>query len=267
MQQSPEPKSQKIVIIEGADTFGQQTADLLKADGYEHVSLYKSGSEGLKGIYDVLPHLILLDVALPDTTGYKVISQKQAEPLLASIPLFLVSTDGNPVDMHELPPNSIAGMIISFHTKPEEILRGINNFFGYKVEEDEPEERVSAEKKKKVLWIEDDRLLGSILSKKLISSGFDLDYVKSGEEALMSLQKSKPDVIVVDLLLPVMSGFEILQKMKEDSALQDVPKVVLSNLSKASDISKAKSLGALKFLVKASTSLDQVVSEIGSVCR
>ncbi|MFA6602100.1 MAG: response regulator, partial [Candidatus Paceibacterota bacterium] len=108
---------------------------------------------------------------------------------------------------------------------------------------------------------------GTILGKKLTSSGFDLFHALNGEQAINYLKNNKPDLVAVDLLLPGMSGFDILAAIKADSTLEKVPKMVLSNLSKTADIDKAKSLGANKFLVKASTSLDQIVAEIRDMAR
>ncbi|MFA6554148.1 MAG: response regulator [Candidatus Paceibacterota bacterium] len=259
-------KKEKIVIIESSESFGKQLLDTLKADGYESVFLIKNGEEGLKNVYDILPHLIILDVTLPDTDGYQILKRKQAEPLLSKIPVILLSTSGAVINMNSIPRDSNAQIIISPPTKPVEILKNINEFFDYpQATVDESE--LSPITKKKILWIEDDKLIGTILSKKLVSSGFDLVHAMSGEEAIKSLESRVPDVIVIDLLLPGMGGFDILQKIKDNSALQKVPRMVLSNLSKSSDIEKAKDLGANKFLVKASTSLDQIVVEIKSLCK
>jgi CheY-like chemotaxis protein len=144
---------------------------------------------------------------------------------------------------------------------PNEVLEKVNKHFGHEAGmSTAPASDGGA--KKKLLWVEDDRLIGTILAKKLISSGFDLFHAKNGEEALEALKSSVPDAIVVDLMLPGMSGFDILQKVQMDQQLKGIPTMVLSNLSKPSDIEKAKVLGAKKFLVKAATSLDQIVEEI-----
>lgn len=260
-------KAQKIVIIESTTSFGQQIFDALKADGYTDIYLFKNGEEGLKGIYDVLPHLVLLDIVLPDTDGYSVLEKKQQEPLLAKIPVFLMSMQGVAINMRNIPPNSVSEVIISLDTKSVDILQKINDFFGYGSNTISDNQKTVSSNKIKLLWIEDDKLIGTILEKKLVSSGFDVVHVKDGEEALNSLYNRKPDVVVVDLILPGMNGFEILQKIKDDENLKNIPRMVLSNLSKVSDIDKAKSLGAKKFLVKASTSLDQVVVEIKDLCK
>lgn len=266
-QQNSGSKIQKIVIIEGSQLFGQQLSEALKKDGYSDIFLYNNGADGLKGIYDVLPHLVLLDIVLPDIDGYSILANKQAEPLLAKIPLFLLSTTGVAINMRNIPQNSVAEVIISLHTKTSDIVEKINNFFGYQSHKSEDEDKKIASASKKILWVEDDKLIGSIMEKKLVSSGFDLVHVKNGEEALNSLQNRIPDLIVVDLLLPGMSGFEILEKIKDNETLKNVPRMVLSNLNKSSDIEKTKSLGASKFLVKASTSLDQIVSEVKDMCK
>jgi len=258
-------KSEKILIIEGNVAFGNKLVESIKADGYPNVSLVKNGVDGLKSIYDTLPHLVLLDITLEGSSGYDILAKKQAEPLLAKIPVFLMSTQGVPINMRTVPKDSVAEFITALHAESIDIVSKIDNHFGH-----EPRSGAgaavapdsSAAGKMKLLWVEDDKLIGTILAKKLVTAGFDLFHAKNGEEALEALKTSKPDAIVVDLLLPGMSGFEILQKIKMDPAFKDIPMMVLSNLSKPSDIEKARVLGAKKFLVKAATSLDQIVEEV-----
>ena len=105
------------------------------------------------------------------------------------------------------------------------------------------------------------------MKKKILSSDLDLVHVQDGMMALESLKIRKPNVIVIDLILPGMDGFELLEAINKDKSMDDVPKMILSNLSKSSDIDRAKSLGVKKYLVKASTSLDQVIVEIKSLCK
>lgn len=121
--------------------------------------------------------------------------------------------------------------------------------------------------KKKVLWIEDDKLLGSIVSEKFASSKCELVLVKTGQEALSALERFVPSAIVVDLLLPSgMDGFDLLKKISEDKRLKSVPKMVLSNLSRKEDREKARSLGVERFIVKASLSLQDTVKEMCEIC-
>ncbi|MBU6231133.1 MAG: response regulator [Patescibacteria group bacterium] len=260
-----ETKKEKILIIEGDGAFGEKLAGALHDDGFEFVSLVKNGVEGLKAIYDFLPHLVLLDVTLPGIDGYEVLSKKQAEPMLSKIAVFLLSIQGTPINMTKVPAGSVAEFFMALHAEPADIVQKVDKYFGH--EPGRKGDEHPSGSKKKLLWVEDDRLIGTILARKLVASGFDLFHAKNGEEALETLKSVKPDAIVVDLILPGMSGFDILQKVGSDESMKSVPKMVLSNLSKPSDIEKARALGAQKFLVKAATSLDQIVQEIKGMCR
>jgi len=258
------PKKEKILIIEGDTTVGQQIVEALRNDGYT-VILCVNGTEGKKSMYENIPHLILLDVTLPDIDGYKILEEKQAEPLLAKIPVFLMSSQGVPINMKSVPENSVSEFLMAMHDSPVELVSKVNDYFKYTIGSVNGTDVPSA--KKKILWVEDDKLIGTILAKKIISSGFELFHAKNGEEALQILAQEKPDAVVVDLLLPGMSGFDILQKIQMQENGKNLPSMVLSNLSKPSDIEKAKQLGAKKFLVKAATSLDQIVAEMKDLCK
>jgi CheY-like chemotaxis protein len=182
-----------------------------------------------------------------------------------------MSAQNVPINMQRVPQNSVAEFIMAIDVNPAGVVEKVNRHFGHEsvsvpesISESikDPSAAVSGENKKKVLWVEDDRLIGTILARKLVSSGFDLFHAKNSEEAAVALKQVIPDIIVLDLLLPGMSGFDILQQIRMDEGLKNIPVLILSNLSKPSDIEKAKLLGAQKFLVKAAASLDQIVTEI-----
>lgn len=256
-------KKEKILVIEGEAVFGGRIVEALKKDGYI-VSLATDGTTGLKLIYDMLPHLILVDIVLPGMDGYKVLEKKNAEPLLTKIPVFLLSTQSVPINMAHVPHGSVKEYILDLHASTKEIVKRVNILFGYPIADDSSDSQGA---KKKVVWVEDDKLIGTILGKKLIASGFDLFHAKNGPEALQYLSNNVPDAIVLDLLMPGMTGFDILQKMKADPRLKNVPSMILSNLNKQSDIERAKVLGAQKYLVKAAASLDQIVGEVKNLCK
>lgn len=260
-------KPEKILLIVGNGAFGDQLSDALKKDGYEAVTVVKNGVEGLKMIYDTLPHLVVLDVALSDADSYDIVAKKQAEPMLAKIPLFLMSNQGVPINMRRIPAGAVSEFIASLRADAAEVVAKVNHQFKHEVDPGLVVPQAPAGDHKKVVWVEDDKLIGSILAKKLSSSGFDLFHAKNGEEAMTALKTIVPDVIALDLMLPGMSGFDILTAARQDERLKSVPVIILSNLSKQSDIERAKSLGAQKFLVKAAVSLDQIVEEIKGMCK
>ncbi|MDZ7726294.1 MAG: response regulator [Candidatus Campbellbacteria bacterium] len=122
-----------------------------------------------------------------------------------------------------------------------------------------------ANDKKKVLAVEDDLFLKELLAGKLSDDEFDVSYAATGEDALELADSEKPDIILLDILLPGMSGFEVLEKLKADEGTKDIPVVILSNFGQTEDIEKGKSLGAVDFLVKANNSLDAIVEKVREV--
>jgi len=116
---------------------------------------------------------------------------------------------------------------------------------------------------KKVMWVEDDQFLSEMIAKKLREQGAELQFAGNGTEAMEILDGDyAPDILLLDILLPEMSGFEVLGKIKQDQQLKDVPVILFSNLGQQEDIDKGYSLGADKFLVKATVDLNGVIDEI-----
>ena len=119
-------------------------------------------------------------------------------------------------------------------------------------------------KDRKVLLVEDDVLLAGLLGEKLAES-FTVSRAGTGEEALALAQKEHPSLILLDILLPGMDGFEVLKKLKENAETKNIPVIVLTNLSAKADMDKAKELGAVEFVVKISLSPDEVVTLIEQI--
>lgn len=121
--------------------------------------------------------------------------------------------------------------------------------------------------KKKILWIEDDVMIGTILGNKILAAGYDLIHIIDGEEALNYLKESTPNLIVIDILLPGIDGLSVIKKLHDDARLSKIPIIILSNISTQADIDLAKSLGVKKFLVKPATSLEEIMVEVLAWCK
>jgi DNA-binding response OmpR family regulator len=120
--------------------------------------------------------------------------------------------------------------------------------------------------KQKVLIVEDDTLLSGLLGRKLAQT-YEVAYAPTGEAALALLANDKPALVLLDILLPGMDGFEVLRHIKADSKNADVHVVILSNLGEDEQVAKGKELGADRYVVKVSLTLDDVVDLVGSVLR
>ena len=115
---------------------------------------------------------------------------------------------------------------------------------------------------KKILIVEDDEFLRSLTAKRLEKESYTVVIAADGEQALTALGTEKPDLVLLDLLLPGVNGFEVLEKMDKK-----MPVVVFSNLGQKEDIEKAKGLGADDFLIKANFTLDDVVAKVNDYLK
>ncbi len=109
--------------------------------------------------------------------------------------------------------------------------------------------------------MEDEQFLRSFLEKKFKSSGFDVSSAIDGDDALAKVIASKPDLIILDLILPKKTGFEVLAEIRKDPTMAKVPVLVVSNLGQAGDVEKVKKLGVTGYFIKANLSLDELVKE------
>jgi len=121
----------------------------------------------------------------------------------------------------------------------------------------------SEQKKSKILIVEDDMAMAKALEIKLNKSGFSATSVANGQEALNLLRTDPHDLVLLDIMMPVMDGWSFLEQLSNSEIKTKV--IVTSNLSQEEDVVKAKSLGAIDFLIKSNESLVDIVSEVQRV--
>ena len=118
--------------------------------------------------------------------------------------------------------------------------------------------------KKRVLVVEDDKFLGELLARRMEQEGLNFVLKKSGEDGVAEAKANPPDLILLDLLLPGIDGYEVLSQLKKDSTLSRIPVIVLTNLGQKAEQDKAFDLGATAFMVKAESDLDDIVKAVKS---
>ena len=116
----------------------------------------------------------------------------------------------------------------------------------------------------KILLVEDDVFLSSLLKNRLQKEGVEITHANDGEQAIQNLKKGGIDLVLLDIILPKKSGFEVLEEIKSDPQIQgeDIPIVIISNLGQPEDITRGRSLGVVDYFVKAKTSIDDLVGKI-----
>jgi DNA-binding response OmpR family regulator len=113
---------------------------------------------------------------------------------------------------------------------------------------------------KKLLLAEDERAIAKALQLKLSLSGFEVEVASNGEEALALIKTKKFDLLLLDIMMPKMDGFTVMEEMKK--LKNKTPVIVLSNLSQEDDADRAKKLGAVDFCIKSNTPLAEIIEKI-----
>ncbi|OGH59340.1 MAG: hypothetical protein A2725_00720 [Candidatus Magasanikbacteria bacterium RIFCSPHIGHO2_01_FULL_33_34] len=120
---------------------------------------------------------------------------------------------------------------------------------------------------KKIIIIEDDDFISRALKIKLEDKGINILIAKDGKTGLDIVKKEKPDLVLLDLILPKMSGYDVLVELKKDIVTKKIPVIILTNLNQNEVEKKVKDFGAIDCLVKANISLEQIFKRISEVFK
>jgi DNA-binding response OmpR family regulator len=126
---------------------------------------------------------------------------------------------------------------------------------------------VSVNDKKTIIIVEDEPLLGTLLKQRIEREGFATELFSDGNEALRYLAQNDAALVLLDIIMPKMSGFEFLETLRKGTGYHIPPVVFMSNLGQEVDIKRGEELGAAGYLVKAKASLDEIVQSLPSFFR
>jgi len=120
---------------------------------------------------------------------------------------------------------------------------------------------------KKILIAEDDKFLANAYRVKFTKAGFEVRLANDGQETMSVLKEFVPDLILLDLIMPVRDGFSALQEIKANDGLKNIPVIIASNLGQKEDIDKCRVLGAVDYIIKSDISLDELINKVNSFIR
>lgn len=121
------------------------------------------------------------------------------------------------------------------------------------------------EEGKVILLVDDDLTLREMYEERLKAEGFEIIQAANGEEAMQKARESKPNVILLDIMMPKVNGFDVLKELKADEDLKDIPVIVLTALIQDVDKVQGKKLGAADYIVKSETMPGEVIAKIKNV--
>lgn len=283
-------KKKRIIIVEDDAVLRDVLTEKLVKSGYE-VDSAEDGIVAMEKIHAVKPDCVLLDILMPRKNGIEVLEDMHADPELRDIPVIIISNSGQPVEIKRAQELGAREFLIKAVFDPNEVLQKVENVLsgipvdprgewgirtqnvataGVEEKPNVPSAKEAAasttpENKGLILVIEDDKFLRELLVRKLSGEGYDVKNAIDAEAAFTILAESKPKMILCDLILPGIDGFEILKRIKTDPKTADIPVVILSNLGQKEDLDKAMALGAKDFMVKANFTLDEIVTKVREV--
>ncbi|PIT92164.1 MAG: response regulator [Candidatus Harrisonbacteria bacterium CG10_big_fil_rev_8_21_14_0_10_42_17] len=114
----------------------------------------------------------------------------------------------------------------------------------------------------RIIIAEDEGFLSKELSDKLEKAGFTVATAKNGVEAMKLMNEERPSLLLLDLMMPEKSGFEVLSEMKSNEGLKEIPVIIISNLGQESDVQRGMQLGAVDYIVKARITMKEVVEKV-----
>lgn len=124
-----------------------------------------------------------------------------------------------------------------------------------------------AKNKQKILVVEDDSMISSMYKTKFVADGFEVFVADNGVNGLELAKTAKPDIVMLDIILPQLDGFSVLEQIKKDKATKNIPVIMLTNLGTDEDKEKGKIMGAADYLVKASLTPGQISEKIKQVLK
>jgi len=260
----------KILLIEDDLALGDILLEKLKNEGYD-TTLARDGVEGFNLIKQIMPDLILLDIILPNMNGYEILEAKQKDPDIINVPVIIISNSGQPVEINRALNLGVKDYLVKAEFNPNDVLIKVRAQFMREEVNQETAQKAQDSKVadslegKKIMWIEDDKFLNDIIAHKLASTGCIFFHSSDGEQALDIIKKEIPDIILLDIILSGIDGYEILKRLKADPETNNIPVILLSNLGQTGDTERGKELGAERFLIKATVTLDEIINDIKEV--
>lgn len=119
--------------------------------------------------------------------------------------------------------------------------------------------------KKMIMIVEDDKPIAEACQMKLQIDGFEVAMAANGQIALDLIKKKRPDLILLDIIMPKMNGFDFLENLKKNPELKDIKVIVMSNLGQEMDIEHGKELGADDYLIKSDSSISDIITKVTSI--
>ncbi len=231
-------KFENILVVDPSTTIAMIIKTMLSKYAYSTFHA-KNGKEAMKLSIEVKPDILITSEVLKDMNGFELCSRLLDSKLPVSMHMVMLSSNDS-MDKLE---NAFDSGIGHFLRKPVNENELINMV--YQIEKESTDAR-----EEKVLVVDDSKGARMVISKEMLSNGFKVLIAENGKEALEMAKELKPDIITMDVEMPVMNGFEACRKLKDDPVTREIPVVMISSNDSSETKGRGFEAGAVEFFVK-----------------
>ena len=256
----------RVLLIEDEKILGEILFAKLSSQGFD-AKWELDGQAGLVAVREFRPDLILLDIVMPKKDGYEVLEDISKDDELKKIPVIVISNSGQPVEIERILALGAKDYIVKAQFSPDEVLSKMHKYLSADQTPETDAGTPSARKKIHILVVEDDSFLSSLATTRIAQEGYTVSSALDGEQGWQFIQKRTPDLVLLDMIMPGMNGFDLLKKIRAEERFKDVIVIIFSNLGQEQEIADARELGAVDFLFKADFTLREVLEKIDTLLK
>ncbi len=267
--------SKKILIVEDEPFISEMYKIKFDEQGYRTLVAH-DGEEGIKLAEKELPDLILLDLILPKKDGHQVITELKQDDKTKSLKIYILSNLERTDEVTKCLEQGADGYFIKANLTPSQLISEVKQIFsGKKAEINDKKFDVLANKKvinnkknkMKVLLIEDEEALVNMYKLRLAKAGYGVEVARNGAWGVKLASQKPFDVIIVDMVMPAMNGYQAIKEFKSREKTKKIPIIVLSNSAQEKDIEQAKRCGVTCYLLKSQITPAKLAEEVKKVIK
>jgi DNA-binding response OmpR family regulator len=246
----------KVILVEDDPMIGEIYQKKFSSEGFE-ATIATSGAEFLSKVKMEKFDLVLLDMVLPEMSGLEILREiKKNKDNNPDMKVFIFSNLNEKEDYEKAREEGADGYIPKAQFSPSELVNEVKRLM---VESDERKKNETnsngngnngRKNKKKILFIEDEKAFIEIFCKKLIEDGYEVETAENGAWGLKEALNKDFDLIITDMVMPAMTGQEIIEKLRLEDKTKNIPIIVISASSTDEKIKEINELGVSEFLVK-----------------
>lgn len=263
--------SYSVLIVDADTDFREKIREELYGAGFD-VTIVEGGIEAIDAVRTAPPQILIVAIELPDMTGLDVLRTLRGDEdsRVSGVSAIVVSNTGAIEEISEAIKMHISDYLVRQTYHSGDIIAKVRKHMQSGTDMPSPAQGYTSQASVPVhemslMIVEDDKFLRDLAVQKLEKEGIKTFAAMDGEQGIAIATKEIPDVVLLDILLPGIDGFEVLTQIKANPQLVNTTVIMLSNFGQREDIDRAKRLGAEQFLIKASFTLDEIIEEVKKV--